>query len=786
MLVKWLKKTGNGSAAATVDYMLGKDRQRAGAKALNGLEKTERTAKLADSLRHKHKYAVGVLSFEEAPDAISTDKKIEIIQSFERTIFAGLEPDQYDISWIEHTDKGRLELNFIIPKVELRSGRAMNPYLHGKDTALIDSWKNIINAEYGLTDPNDPAKRHTTTHRQRLPKDKKELASAIDESITMRITAGTIQNRADIIEHLESLGLSVTKTTKQTISVHHEAMGKRPLRLTGAYYEQNFTAGSIDQEYIEERSREYRARAAERLRADKAEHQRLLESRSKYNQSRYSSPAVEVISERSRRSRSSDRSSSQADRTADQAVTASHQYADQRAGSADITAADHPAAAVIYGDRSASGKDGRHSDMVQGTTGSINRTVRSTAESSQAKAGCSPAGSRITAVEHQSHDEDDPRRTERPLSIIPSDSAQIRTDGRTGWISDAEAGRSHRIDSEPYATAHRSDTAAHNSTAGNDRQDGRQDGRIDHTQAISAHLLSAGSDRMDHAITDSNNIHQLQRLHEPQDIERPSAADQPATGDIVRHQQNDQRSERNPAGQLGDDRADAGRHFDQITPPDSHENRQQERINSITRPKSVTDQEITDHDRHPFLIEIQAAFRRIRAAATRAAATAFDHFRARITESIAAAGSAKRYDQRTDDRDRHIDDIIAAIERRKRAAAITAGSAATDNRQSDDRDRELAQHSSSTAQDDQRIERYNDGIQSASRAIERTEQQIIDTDRTLERTEQRTREQSQQIEWIDRKIQDLNQHLATQRPAEPKEERQRKADNEYSSPSPFD
>lgn len=223
MIVKWLKKTGNGSARATVDYMLGKNRDRAGARAFSAVSRVDHVAALADGLAHKHKYAVGVLSFEEAPSAISDTKKIEIMESFERTIFAGLEREQYDIAWIEHTDKGRLELNFIIPKVELRSGRAMNPYLHGKDTALIDCWKNIINAEYGLSDPNDPAKRHTTTHHQRLPKDKKELASAIDESITIGIKAGEIKDRAGVIEHIESFGLQVTKTTKQSISVHNES-----------------------------------------------------------------------------------------------------------------------------------------------------------------------------------------------------------------------------------------------------------------------------------------------------------------------------------------------------------------------------------------------------------------------------------------------------------------------------------------------------------------------------------------------------------------------------------
>lgn len=808
MLVKWLKKTGNGSARATVDYMLGKNRDRAGAKAMNGLEKTERTAKLADSLRHKHKYAVGVLSFEESPDDISTDKKIEIIQSFERTIFAGLEPDQYDISWIEHTDKGRLELNFIIPKVELRSGKAMNPYLHGKDTALIDTWKNIINAEYGLTDPNDPAKRHTTTHRQRLPKDKKELASAIDESITMRITAGNIQNRADIIEHLESLGLSVTKQTKQSLSVHHADMGKRPLRLTGVYYEQNFTAGSIDQEYIEDRSREYRARAGERLRQDKAEYQQLLERRSKYNQSRYSSPAVEVISERSRRSRSSDRPSSQADRTADHPAAAAHQFTDQRAGSADITAADHPAAAVVGGVASASGQDDQRSGLVRAQTGSSDRQLQAAFEQGDRSVSWHGAGSRITAVEHQSHDEDDPRRTERPLSIVQSDSAQIRTDGRTGWISDAEAGRSHRIDSAAYATTHRSDTAAHDSTAGNDRQDSEQVGRIDHTQAISAHLLSAGSDRMDHAASDNNSVQRLQYVRQFQDSERTRYTDSTEASDISRHQQTDQRSARKPVEQPSYDRADSGRHINQVTPPDSNESHQQERHHSITRSESVIDREITEHDRHPFLIEIQAAFRRIRAAATRAAAATLDRVRTRITAATGSANTAKSTD-------RAIEDIERAIEQREQRATRSDRDIDTDQQRAgeqdravasglgadDDEARELAGYSAETSEDDRRIS-------ISKQQLEQSQHTAKHTDRYIEERAEESRTANDYIVQLDQRVQTLNQQrIDAEKAAEQQREaqrleqirlaqleeekkreqaRQRPARDEYSTPNPFD
>lgn len=80
------------------------------------------------------------------------------MQSFEETLLAGLDKEQYNITWIEHTDKDRLELNFVIPKVDLHSGKAMNPYFHATDKDLVNAWKDTVNFDYKLTDPNDPSK----------------------------------------------------------------------------------------------------------------------------------------------------------------------------------------------------------------------------------------------------------------------------------------------------------------------------------------------------------------------------------------------------------------------------------------------------------------------------------------------------------------------------------------------------------------------------------------------------------------------------------------------------
>ena len=105
MIVKILGNKGGGSAGAAIDYMLGKERDREGAILISG--DPDLTARLADNLDFQNRYTVGVLSFEEAN--LEEQQKQKIMQSFEETLLAGLDRDQYDITWIEHIDKGRLE-----------------------------------------------------------------------------------------------------------------------------------------------------------------------------------------------------------------------------------------------------------------------------------------------------------------------------------------------------------------------------------------------------------------------------------------------------------------------------------------------------------------------------------------------------------------------------------------------------------------------------------------------------------------------------------------------------
>ena len=80
------------------------------------------------------------------------------MEKFESIIFCGLESDQYNILWVEHTDKDRLELNFLIPNQELRSGNRLQPFYYVADKRRVNAFQDIINHDYKLTDPHDTTK----------------------------------------------------------------------------------------------------------------------------------------------------------------------------------------------------------------------------------------------------------------------------------------------------------------------------------------------------------------------------------------------------------------------------------------------------------------------------------------------------------------------------------------------------------------------------------------------------------------------------------------------------
>lgn len=290
MIVKFFKR-GNGSCKATMDYLLGKDRDREHAKILQG--DPEITRQLADSLEFKHKYTVGVLSFEEKD--LDDKTKKEIMADFEKSLLCGLEHDQYDITWIEHKDKDRLELNFVIPKVELNTGKAMNPYYDPIDRKRVNAFKDHTNAKYNLYDPNDPANRQPYTPNMRLPKEKKELQEAITGYLMQKIGEGSLTDREGVLRALQSdLGLSIARATPNSISIKDPTNENgRNIRLKGEIYADTFRFSQDHFAENERASREYRANRIKRIAETGAELTAEIRRKREFNIQRYSEPRKE-------------------------------------------------------------------------------------------------------------------------------------------------------------------------------------------------------------------------------------------------------------------------------------------------------------------------------------------------------------------------------------------------------------------------------------------------------------------------------------------------------------
>ncbi|EKO3989496.1 relaxase, partial [Vibrio fluvialis] len=183
-------------------------------------------------------FTYGCLSFEESD--IPVHQKQQLMASFEQTLLTGLTPEQYDIVWIEHRDKGRLELNFHIVNMELTTGRSFTPYVHMRDMVRIDAWKCIANDTYGFTDPNDPSKARTFTWGDNS-KTRRELMTQIDNHLFDLAVAGTLNNQQDVIDVLNKIeGVTVTRNTKSSISFTADGHQK-PIRLKGELYGKSYT-----------------------------------------------------------------------------------------------------------------------------------------------------------------------------------------------------------------------------------------------------------------------------------------------------------------------------------------------------------------------------------------------------------------------------------------------------------------------------------------------------------------------------------------------------------------
>lgn len=277
MLVKFFSDK-KGGGICSINYLLNNRVEKGTARILQGDE--DITRDLINSMSQKHKTCVGCLSFEEKN--IDEDTKKEIMRDFENMLLTPAMQGRYNILWVEHTDKKRLELNFVIPKIDLQSKTALNPYFHMADSKRKDLWTDYVNLKHNFTDPKNPAKQNTLQGSKKeyeLIKDYQELDKLLHEQVKQ----GNINSRDEIIQLLKENNIEVTRQGKDYLSIKLPD-SKKAKRFKGSIYDEQFTS---TKELKSINTRQSERERAYNERDNETELRRLEKELAKFIQSKY-------------------------------------------------------------------------------------------------------------------------------------------------------------------------------------------------------------------------------------------------------------------------------------------------------------------------------------------------------------------------------------------------------------------------------------------------------------------------------------------------------------------
>lgn len=290
---------------------------------------------VVDALPYAHKFTFGWLSFAEKARDMPESRQRRIIDAFEEAAFSGIDPTQRPpVLWVRHTHTsgGRLELHFMMPRFaylpdgDIRSHNIAPP--GEKTQEYFNTFRSMINAQYGLADPDDPARarlirrpKHivkreanariaapdagpeppgsggTLAERvaQRLHEGieagekmtgptrlRRELKEMVADALRWEVGAGRVRDAPGARRFLEAEGFIVTRMRESAMSVRIPGTNER-LRFSGALFRADAPPASPEAPRYERPDPEEASRFAAKL-------DRLKAMRAVYNQRRYGAP----------------------------------------------------------------------------------------------------------------------------------------------------------------------------------------------------------------------------------------------------------------------------------------------------------------------------------------------------------------------------------------------------------------------------------------------------------------------------------------------------------------
>jgi len=251
---------GKGSAAHASAYVLDKldhiGNIRAGVEVLRGDATTFNA--VCDASPHLWKYTSGVIAWSKE-DNPTNEQIQEVLNDFEKHAFAGLDPSQYHLFAVLHTDDdGSKHIHVLAPRLDIQSGKSLNiaPPGHEKH---FDSLRDYFNTKYQWSRPDDLLLMHTTQEPNHIAKlnaqakniltsqdtetlTKKQFCKTVDNYVQTLLKTQTAENRADIVECIEQVKSVESVKQSKTFLTVTLTNGKKH-RLKGDFYNEQFEIG---------------------------------------------------------------------------------------------------------------------------------------------------------------------------------------------------------------------------------------------------------------------------------------------------------------------------------------------------------------------------------------------------------------------------------------------------------------------------------------------------------------------------------------------------------------
>jgi hypothetical protein len=191
--------------------------------------------------KFQHKSLSGVLSFR-AGEAITEQQKQSLIDDFEKAMFGNMR-SRVNALYVEHGDKkgNRLEIHYVINRVDLDTGKFFNPCPPGQLTKeLVKTFSALKNQEYGFKAiEEDPLKTKYTDNETKGRKNSRngfhELKGKvrIDRALMDLVKDGTLKNRAELLGFLGDNNMKLSRIGNDYISIEKDG---RNIRLRGGIY----------------------------------------------------------------------------------------------------------------------------------------------------------------------------------------------------------------------------------------------------------------------------------------------------------------------------------------------------------------------------------------------------------------------------------------------------------------------------------------------------------------------------------------------------------------------